>query len=71
MDLQALIQSFGYRLYWHLPPLYNVTNFRNDFENIFGGTVSVNMLCIPAEVPQSSLSVLREITHPTDQWRPT
>jgi hypothetical protein len=27
------------------------------------------MLCIPTEVPQSSLSVLREITSPTDQWR--
>jgi FkbM family methyltransferase len=67
--LIALIQSFGYRLYWHLPPLYSGTNFRNDPENVFGGTISVNMLCIPTEVPQSSLSVLREITSPTDQWR--
>jgi hypothetical protein len=65
--LIALIQSFSYRLYSHLPPLYSAGNFRDDSENIFGDTVSVNMLCIPAEVAQSSLTVLREITSPTDQ----
>ena len=42
-------------------------NFRNDPENIFGDTVSVNMLCIPAEAAQSSLAVLHEITGATDQ----
>jgi FkbM family methyltransferase len=66
-ELIALIQSLGYRLYRHLPPLYSAGNFRDDPENIFGDTVSVNMLCIPAEAAQSSLSVLREITSPTDQ----
>jgi FkbM family methyltransferase len=67
-DLISLIQSYGYRLYWHLPPLYSPTNFRGDPENMFGNTISANMLCIPAEVPQSALTGLREVTGPSDQW---
>jgi hypothetical protein len=66
-ELIGLLQSFGYRLYRHLPPLYSAGNFRDDPENIFGDTVSVNMLCIPAEAAQSSLAVLHEITSATDQ----
>ncbi len=45
-ELIELIQSYGYKLYWHLPPLYNKNNFTNDSDNIFGKIVSVNMLCI-------------------------
>ena len=29
--------------------MYNSLNYRNDTENVFGDTVSINMLCIPAE----------------------
>ena len=65
-ELIGLLQRYGYRLYWHLPPLFNVKNFRGDTENIFGGKVSVNMICIPAEIPQSSLTNLREVTGPND-----
>jgi FkbM family methyltransferase len=65
-ELIALLQEFGYRLYWHLPPLYSANNFRANPENIFGDKVSVNMIGIPAEIPQSSLTNLREITSPTD-----
>jgi hypothetical protein len=48
-----------------LPPLYGADNFRGDTENIFGGKVSVNMICIPTEIPQS-LTNLREVTGPDD-----
>jgi FkbM family methyltransferase len=67
-ELISLIQQYGYRLYWHFPPLYSAENFRSDNENIFGNTVSVNMICIPAEIPQSSLTNLREVSGPTDLW---
>jgi FkbM family methyltransferase len=67
-ELIGLLQSFGYRLYWHLPPLYSADNFRADSENIFGNTVSVNMLCLPVELPQSALTGLREVTGPADLW---
>jgi FkbM family methyltransferase len=67
-ELIALLQSYGYRLYWHFPPIYSTNNFRADPENIFGITISVNMLCVPGEFPQSSLAVMREVTGPTDRW---
>jgi FkbM family methyltransferase len=45
-DLIRLIANFGYRLYWDMPPLYNPGNFYANREDVFGGVVSVNMLCI-------------------------
>jgi FkbM family methyltransferase len=67
-ELISLIQSYGYRLYWHLPPIFSTTNFRDDPEDMFGNTISVNMLCLPVELPQSALTGLREVTGPADQW---
>lgn len=63
----ALIQSLGYRLWWHLPPLFNPDNFRNDKENVFENTVSVNMLCMPQQL---AINInLPEIGTPDDDWR--
>jgi len=70
-ELISVLFQYGYRLYWHLPPIYTANNFRSDTENIFGDKVSVNMICIPAEIAQSSLTNLREVTNPSDsviQW---
>jgi hypothetical protein len=67
-DLIDLLQRYGYRLYWHLPPLYSPDNFRGISENIFGDIVSVNMICIPAEIPQVSLTNFREVSGPDDVW---
>ncbi len=65
--LITLIQSFGYRLWWHLPRMYNPDNFRGDKENLFGNIVSVNMLCLPREV--QTVIDLPEIRTPEDNWR--
>jgi FkbM family methyltransferase len=65
--LISLIQSLGYRLWWHLPPMFNPNNFRGDSENVFGQIVSVNMLCLPAEA-QANID-LREIHTPQDNWK--
>ena len=43
--LIRLIASFGYRMYWHLPPLFNPDNYNKNPENVFGNIVSKNMLC--------------------------
>jgi FkbM family methyltransferase len=66
--LISLLQSYGYRLYWHLPPIYSANNFRHDPENIFGNTISANMLCLPAEWQQEALTGLRAVTGPDDHW---
>ena len=46
-NLLELIKSFGYKPYWHTPPLFNKNNFACDTENIYPNIVSVNMLCMP------------------------
>jgi FkbM family methyltransferase len=45
-DLIRLIAGFDYRLYWHLPPLFNPDNFFASTENLYPGVASVNMLCV-------------------------
>jgi len=45
--LRAWLISHGYRLYRHTPPLYNPENWRGSQANVFGRTVSINLLCIP------------------------
>lgn len=44
--LIRLIAGLGYRLYWHLPPLFNPDNFYGERENLFPNVVSINMLCV-------------------------
>lgn len=65
--LIRLVQSLNYRLWWHLPPLFNPENFRNERENLFPGTVSVNMVCLPAE-RHPPVSGLIEIVDPDISW---
>ena len=47
--LIRLIASLDYRLYWHLPRLFNPDNFAGNPDNVFGDIISRNMLCLPAE----------------------
>ena len=65
--LIALILSLGYRLWWHVTPLYNPDNFLKNPNNVFGGTVSINILCQSNEAARP-VAGMREITHPGDAW---
>lgn len=65
--LIARVLAMGYRAWWHLVPLFNTNNHANNPDNIFAGTVSVNMLCQPAEFA-FSVDDLREITDPAERW---
>jgi methyltransferase, FkbM family len=47
--LIALIRSMGYRLWWHMPLLFQQNNFAGNPDNIFGRIISLNLLCFPAE----------------------
>ncbi|MNC87174.1 hypothetical protein D3C83_28780 [compost metagenome] len=42
-NLIELIWSLDYKLFWHLPPLFNPANFACDPENIYPGIVSINI----------------------------
>jgi FkbM family methyltransferase len=59
--------TLGYRLYWHLPPLFNPKNFFGATEDVFGARYSGNMLGIHNAVEQH-IQGLREITEPGDRW---
>jgi FkbM family methyltransferase len=45
-----MLAAHGYVLYWHLPPLFRPGNFKAVTRNVFENLVSVNMLCVPAEL---------------------
>lgn len=47
--LMRLIDSLGYDMHWHLPPLFNPDNCRGERENLYPGVVSVNMVCMHRE----------------------
>ena len=40
------IDSLGYEIYWHMPPLFNPRNYFQNSENVFGNTVSANLICL-------------------------
>lgn len=64
-ELLGYIFSLGYRAYWHTAPLFNAANFAANHENIFGNTISLNILCLPAELDQN-IEVLPEVKSPDD-----
>ena len=66
--LIGLIESYGYNLWWHFPPLFNPANFAGNTDNVFGGTSSINLLCMPKE-SQLVIEGFRKVTGPTDWWQ--
>ena len=68
VELIGLIMEMGYKLFWHLPFLFNPNNFFGHAENVFGGVASINMLCVPAEIA-AKITGFRPITSPNDHWR--
>lgn len=45
-NLIEKIKSYGYVMFWHLPPLFNPKNFLKNSNNVFYNIVSCNMFCI-------------------------
>lgn len=43
------ILDLGYRLWWHVVPLYSPHNPRGNAGNVFGNISSLNMACLPRE----------------------
>jgi FkbM family methyltransferase len=74
-DLIRLLLSMDYTLWWHVTPLYSPGNFAGNQDNVFGGTVSINMLCAPNERAGGVDPVLGlgmgmvPVKGPDDWWR--
>jgi FkbM family methyltransferase len=67
--LIAAIQDLDYRLFWHLPPLFNPENHAGVAENAFGSVISANMFCVPKEQNADMVDGLRAVSGPLDTWR--
>jgi FkbM family methyltransferase len=71
--LIELLLAMDYALWWHITPLYSPDNFAGNANNVFGGTVSINMLCIPADKVDDRIMALTArmppVTGPDDWWR--
>jgi FkbM family methyltransferase len=65
VELIKSLLDLNYRLYLHLAPLFEANNFYKNSSNIFGDSVSANMLCLPNELEQN-ISGMTEIKHPED-----
>ena len=58
--------ALGYRLYWHLPYYFNRYNYFGVAENIYGHTISINMLGVHKS--QAQPTDLREVLSATATW---
>jgi FkbM family methyltransferase len=52
-ELVRFIDGLEYAMYWHLPPLFNPDNFLHNQTNVFGNTVSINIVCIHKSIPHT------------------
>lgn len=67
-ELIELLFNADYRLYWHMTPYYTPDNFFGNADNVFAGTISINMLGVPKE---SSLQIdgAREVKSADEDWK--
>ncbi|MEX0807792.1 MAG: FkbM family methyltransferase [Dongiaceae bacterium] len=47
--LIRLVESLGYRAWWHSPPMYNPDNFFGSNRDLLPGGISLNLLALPAD----------------------
>ncbi len=59
------ISTLGYKMYLHLPPLFNEDNFYKNSTNVFGNIVSLNLLCFHSTV-KANVSGLTPVEGPQD-----
>ena len=67
-DLIEWLWSKQYRLWWHVPPLFNADNFFGDAVDLYPRVASINMLCLPRELelPVSGLEEVLTSRHPLE-----
>lgn len=62
--------ELDYKVFWHLPPLFNPANFFGAAENVFGTIGSINLFCLPNE-RQAKVAGMRPVTGVDDWWKVT
>jgi len=59
-SLIDMLQSLGYRAWWHIPPLFNSDNYYANAHDLYPGICSFNMLCAPSDREAGIPEGLRE-----------
>ncbi|MFN9091386.1 MAG: FkbM family methyltransferase [Alphaproteobacteria bacterium] len=65
-ELIATLLDLEYRIWWHLPWLYNPANLAGDSENLFPGIASFNLICLPRETAPDEIEGGVEVKSATD-----
>lgn len=67
-DLIEWLWSKQYRLWWHVPPLFNPDNYFGEAVDLYPRVASINMLCVPRELelPVSGLDEVLTSRHPLE-----
>ncbi|MDR2112713.1 MAG: FkbM family methyltransferase [Candidatus Accumulibacter sp.] len=60
-DLIEWLWSREYRLFWHIPRMFNPDNFFGQTTNLYGNVASFNMICLPKELHQGNMPDMDEI----------
>lgn len=69
-DLNKFMMDMGYRLWWHIPPLYETNNFKKNPQNVFPATISINVLALPNEhKTEVKGGLFRAVERPEEEWR--
>jgi FkbM family methyltransferase len=66
-ELIAWLLEHDYRLFWHLPQLFNPNNHFGEKHDAFPRVISINMLGVPRAM--NMRMELHEIVSPDDDWR--
>jgi FkbM family methyltransferase len=66
--LIALIDAFGYDMWWFLVPLFNPDNYAGNKMNIFPHTICINLFCVPKEMT-AVVTGSRRVTGPDDWYK--
>ncbi len=67
-DLVEWLWSKQYRLWWHVPLLFNPDNYFGDAVDLYPRVASVNMLCLPREIesPFPGMEEVLTTRHPLE-----
>ena len=67
-NLIEWLWSKQYRLWWHVPPLFNPDNYFADAFDLYPRVASVNMLCLPREIesPFPGMEEVLTTRHPLE-----
>jgi FkbM family methyltransferase len=66
--LISLLDRLGYKAWWYVVPLFNPKNFAGRSDNAFPNTVTVNMFCLPKDIP-AKIDNLPPVDGPDDWWK--